>query len=88
MYCSIKCKNKAHQSYDTQKERGIKRKLQLVKKFGGRCSICGYNKNLAGLTFHHTSEKKFKLDDEMLRPYFELSRVKKGIFCNENAFLE
>lgn len=29
---------------------------------------------------HKLKEKKFKLDDEMLRPYFELSRVKKGIF--------
>lgn len=31
---------------------------------GGKCSICGYNKNLAGLLFHHTnpSIKELKID--------------------------
>lgn len=62
LYCSTKCKNKDHQSYAAQKERGLQRKLLLVKEMGGRCSCCGYDKNLAALTFHHKDNKLFKLD--------------------------
>lgn len=64
MYCSIFCKNKAHQSYSAQKNRGLKRKLLLIDLSGGKCSICGYKKNLSALTFHHTDshKKDFKLD--------------------------
>ena len=31
---------------------------------GGQCSVCGYKKNLAAITFHHTgvNDKQFKLD--------------------------
>jgi hypothetical protein len=63
-FCSITCKNKHHQSYEAQKNRGLARKLELVKAAGGQCSICGYRGNLAALAFHHTdsAEKDFKLD--------------------------
>ncbi len=63
-FCSSTCKNRHHQSYDAQKRRGIARKLELIKVTGDRCTICGYDKNLAALTFHHTGldKKDFKLD--------------------------
>jgi predicted nucleic acid-binding Zn ribbon protein len=63
-FCSIACKNKHHQSYESQKSRGLARKLRLVKAAGSCCSICGYHKNLAALVFHHTDskDKDFKLD--------------------------
>jgi hypothetical protein len=63
-FCSTICKNKDLQSYQAQQRRGLKRKLELLKNAGGRCSICGYEKNLAALVFHHTdsTEKDFKLD--------------------------
>ncbi len=63
-FCSSACKNKHHQSYESQKRRGLARKLKLVKTAGGSCSICGYRKNLAALVFHHTdsTDKDFKLD--------------------------
>ena len=62
-FCSVTCKSKLLQSYPSQKKRGLARKLDLVKTFGGHCSICGYSRNLAVLTFHHSqSEKRFKLD--------------------------
>jgi hypothetical protein len=64
LFCSISCKNKGHQSYNSQKKRGIARKKQLVEMGGGKCSRCGYKKNLSALTFHHlnSKEKNFKLD--------------------------
>tara|TARA_R110000824_G_scaffold288652_1_gene477106 strand:- start:324 stop:644 length:321 start_codon:yes stop_codon:yes gene_type:complete len=40
--------------YARQRRRGIKRKLKLIELKGGGCEICGYSKNLAVLTFHHT----------------------------------
>jgi predicted nucleic acid-binding Zn ribbon protein len=63
-FCSISCKNKDLQSYEAQKRRGLARKLDLIKNAGGRCSVCGYSKNIAALVFHHTGSdfKDFKLD--------------------------
>jgi hypothetical protein len=61
-FCSIECKNDYHQGYPGQRLRGIKRKLELVELLGGKCMRCGYDKNLAALTFHHTGEKNHKLD--------------------------
>lgn len=63
-FCSFVCKNKHHQSYEAQKDRGLTKKLKLIEMAGGRCSICGYEKNLAALAFHHldSTEKDFKLD--------------------------
>jgi len=63
-FCSITCKNKYHQSYEAQKQRGLSRKLELAEAAGGQCSVCGYRKNLAALAFHHldSEDKDFKLD--------------------------
>jgi predicted nucleic acid-binding Zn ribbon protein len=63
-FCSPICKNRDLQSYEAQKRRGLVRKLDLVKTTGGRCTICGYSKNLAALVFHHTdsTDTDFKLD--------------------------
>ena len=38
-------------------------KLQAVKKLGGKCCICGYNKCIDALEFHHENpdRKEFKL---------------------------
>ena len=62
MYCSVKCKNTVHQSYQAQKKRGLERKLIFIQKLGGKCSRCSYATNVAGLSFHHLSNKKFQLD--------------------------
>ena len=63
-YCSSSCKNDQHQSYLAQQARGLRRKLDLIQKFGGKCSVCGYNKNSSALDFHHINpkEKLFALD--------------------------
>ena len=36
--------------------RGALIKKALVEYKGGRCAICGYDKNIAVLSFHHTQE--------------------------------
>jgi len=93
LFCSIHCKNTDHQGYSSQKIRGVERKLLLVKNRGGKCSICGYRKNLAALTFHHINpkEKEFKLDMRSLSNR-KLSRInnefKKCILVCHNCHAE
>lgn len=61
-FCSYNCKNTFY--YRTNEEvrqrkchastqLGFDRKKQLVDRAGGKCEICGYNKNYASLIFHH-----------------------------------
>ena len=92
-FCSAKCKNKDLQSYAAQKRRGLSRKLELVKTAGGRCTICGYQKNLAAMVFHHTDsdEKDFKLDmrslsNRKLEPV--LQEIEKCILVCANCHAE
>jgi hypothetical protein len=61
-FCSTKCKASIYQYYPSQKKRGLKRKLHFVMELGGKCSHCGYDKNLAALAFHHLHGKEFQLD--------------------------
>lgn len=51
-------------TYQNQRLRGLKRKIEAINSLGGKCSICGYNKNIASLEFHHLdpSKKDFQLD--------------------------
>lgn len=55
---------KQNNTYKYQKDRGIERKLHLIKIKGGCCELCGYTKNVAALDFHHKdpSMKSFRLD--------------------------
>jgi len=50
--------------YLKQKERALSRKLELINAKGGKCEICGYDKNIAALELHHLdpSQKSFQLD--------------------------
>jgi hypothetical protein len=65
-YCSRKChndsSNKKHQDYVAQQKRAHGRKREFIALKGGCCSICGYNKNMAALEFHHENEKDFSLN--------------------------
>ncbi|RYZ22285.1 MAG: HNH endonuclease [Chitinophagaceae bacterium] len=75
-YCSNACKQKDHynrvkqqtNTYHSQTLRSLRRKLQLVAMFGGKCEVCSYDKNIAALHFHHINpdEKRFKLDVRFL----------------------
>ena len=35
-----------------------RKKEKLVEMFGGKCCICGYNKYVGALDFHHQKKKK------------------------------
>jgi hypothetical protein len=63
-FCSPRCKERFHQSYQSQQERGLQRKLDLVQQFGAKCIHCGYSRNLAAFVFHHREpdKKQFQLD--------------------------
>jgi hypothetical protein len=65
-FCSHQCKSKSTnnklQNYEAQKERSKIRKEILIKKLGGMCSLCGYDRNYASLCFHHLKDKSFSLD--------------------------
>ena len=70
-YCSRKCevKQESKEGYHTkyarkQDARGTEMKIKYIKQLGGKCSICGYKKNISALVFHHVdpSTKKFTLD--------------------------
>jgi len=43
--------------------KGIKKKLELIELFGGKCEKCGYNKNISAFDFHHRDpdEKSFEI---------------------------
>ncbi len=72
MYCSNNCKQKHHykrvkeqtNTYHSQTERSLRRKIKLIEMLGGGCSACGYKNNLAALEFHHEDPnlKDDKLD--------------------------
>lgn len=71
-YCSAVChrrgSNNTFNVYTLQKARAIRRKIALILRMGGACSVCGYRKNLAALHFHHNDPtlKEIKLDRRTL----------------------
>lgn len=45
-------------TYEYQKLRGLKRKIELIELKGGCCERCGYDKNVAAFDFHHKDPTK------------------------------
>ncbi len=47
-------------SYESERIKRVQRrkKIDAVNKFGGKCCICGYNKCINALEFHHIENKK------------------------------
>lgn len=42
-------------------------RLELIEKLGGKCSKCGYDRNVAALHFHHIRDKEFSIDSSNLQ---------------------
>ena len=65
-YCSTECGQKAKKeylegknfNYDKVVDWRIKRKKQSIDYKGGCCKICGYNKSMSALEFHHIDPSK------------------------------
>jgi hypothetical protein len=66
--------------YDFQMERWKDRKRKAVQMFGGKCSKCGYDKNLSAFDFHHidANTKEYSWDSLRSRKWetivFELKK--------------
>ena len=67
-------------NYQNQKIRGLKRKCEYILAHGGKCAICGYNKNIAAIEFHHLNpqEKEFQIDARKFANC-ELSKLEKEL---------
>lgn len=85
----LKCK-KCMVEYDYQKRHRIK--TQLVEYKGGKCEICGYDKCLNALDFHHKTpeDKKFALNTANYNKSFEVlkSEADKCILVCANCHRE
>ena len=63
-YCSDECKRKNYKNSNKSRTgsymtlRGKKKKLQFIIEMGGKCSVCGYDKNMSALSFHHLDRDK------------------------------
>ena len=70
----------------------IKKKIKLVKMLGGKCKICGYNRYVGALDFHHLnrSKKKFSLSVRGLCYSWEtiLQEARKCVILCKNCHTE
>lgn len=66
-------------SYECVKEHRHKVKQELVEYKGGKCCICGYNKCLGALDFHHVNpnEKDFAISDSNI--YKNMDKLKQEV---------
>ena len=71
------------QTRERQRHRGLEMKIKYINLAGGKCSRCGYNKNLASLVFHHVKEetKEFELSMRELSGYSEKKIMKEFEKC-------
>lgn len=69
-YCSTNCKNKAA---TTRHRKELK--LRAIEYKGGSCQLCGYNRTVEALEFHHIKpeDKAFGIAEKGLsRPWAEI----------------
>lgn len=67
--------------YNRKKERIRAHKLSLLKIFGCRCSICGYNRCIAALEFHHKADDKDRSLKESLQHFSKQKAFKEAKKC-------
>lgn len=56
-----------------------RRKLDAVEKFGGKCKLCGYNKCIEALEFHHLDESKKEANPSHVIMKWSWERAKKEL---------
>jgi len=67
--------------YLRKKDRLRKHKLELLKKLGERCQICGYNRCSAALEFHHKDKNKDAAVTRHLKDYSKEKALKEAEKC-------
>lgn len=102
-YCCSKCRNKGshknsikspetRQKYQKiQNQNRILLKYQLLEAKGGKCSNCGYDKNIAALEFHHLDpdEKDFAISSSTTTNFDKLFlEVEKCVILCANCHRE
>lgn len=72
--CVFDYKRKRTVKYDEHSCKPSEKKLKLVEMMGGKCEICGYNKSIAALSFHHKDRrhKTFNISAYLSLPIDEL----------------
>jgi len=72
--CVFDYKRKRTIKYDEHPYKPSEKKLKLVEMMGGRCEICGYNKSIVALSFHHKDRrhKTFNISAYLSLPMDEL----------------
>lgn len=63
---------------------------EIVQKSGGKCVICGYNKSIRALHFHHLDpkEKDFRISIGSISKELLLNEIKKCILVCSNCHCE
>lgn len=82
---------KDKKSSEQKKNKRIENKIKRVVALGSRCLICGYDRNLAALHFHHLKPgfKSFEISDPGKKTEFEiLEELSKCILICANCHAE
>lgn len=63
--------------------KGLEKKLQLIELFGGKCEMCGYDKNIAAFDFHHKNpyEKSFEVKIKLLQTKKDEEILEEAMKC-------
>lgn len=72
-------KPEAISKYNILKKRRVRIKEELVEYKGGKCEICGYNKCLSALEFHHLDPSKKDFGIASNSSYKNITVLKKEI---------
>lgn len=78
-------------SYEYVKNSRIRQKERAVKTMGGKCSICGYDKCLSALEFHHLNpeEKEFTISQNTNLAWEQINEeIKKCVLVCSNCHKE
>jgi hypothetical protein len=63
------------------KKRRKKLKQMAVEYLGGKCMICGYNRCINALEFHHLKDKKFGFSSKgIMRSWSKIKEELKSVF--------
>ena len=70
--------NEAHNRWKKKQKR--RSKQDAVDYKGGKCSICGYDKCIAALEFHHLipSQKEYNVG-QLISLYYKWNKIKKEL---------